>query len=366
MACKLLTRPLFYKRLCRAMSSAESEVLFSQHGKAGVVSLNRPRALNALNANMVTLITDQLVAWSTDPSVEHVLVEGGEKAFCAGGDVVSLTNGSTAEPLDFFNEEFQMNHFIGRYNKPYIALIHGITMGGGVGLSVHGRYRIATERSMYAMPETGIGYFPDVGASYFLSRLPGVYGLFLGLTGHRLKGGDLKHLGIATHYIASTRREEVREAVLASNGERVEAVLSGLEDTVPEPFSLAPHAGLIEECFSGVDVPDIISKLEKEGSQFSVKLLSTLSKMCPISLCLTHAMLTRAKSLSYEQCFAMELNSAHHVLESGQFKEGVRALLIDKDNTPQWSPVSLSECSKEMVEKYFEPSGRKEWEPLKL
>lgn len=340
-------------------------MLFSQHGKAGLVSLNRPKALNALNGNMVTLITEQLVKWSTDPSVETVLVEGGEKAFCAGGDVVSLTNGTTPDPLQFFNKEFQMNHFIGRYNKPYIALVHGITMGGGVGLSVHGKYRVATEKSLFAMPETGIGYFPDVGASYFLSRLPGVYGLFLGLTGHRLKGGDLKHLGIATHYIDSTKREALREAVFGSGGEGVESVMSGLEDTVPGPFSLAPHAALIEQCFSAANVPQIMISLEQEGSEFSVKLLSTLSKMCPISLCLTHSMLTRAKSLSYEQCFAMELNAAHHVLESGQFKEGVRALLIDKDNTPHWFPASLSGCSEEMVENYFTPSGREEWEPLR-
>lgn len=366
MACKVLAKHRFYQTLCRSMSSAESEVLFSQHGKAGLVSLNRPKALNALNSNMVSLITQQLVQWSSDPGIETVLVEGGEKAFCAGGDVVSLTNGTDPDPLHFFHTEFQMNHLIGRYSKPYIALIHGITMGGGVGLSVHGKYRIATERSMYAMPETGIGYFPDVGASYFLSRLPSVYGLFLGLTGHRLKGGDLKHLGIATHYIDSSRRCEVKEAVLGTTGEDVESVLNGLEDPVTAPFSLAPHSAVIEECFSGDSVPDIISRLEKDGSDFSVKLLATLAKMCPISLCLTHAMLTRAKALTYEQCFAVELNAAHHVVQAGQFKEGVRALLIDKDNSPQWSPSTLRECSVEMVEGYFTPSGREEWQPLQL
>jgi len=264
-----------------------------------------------------------------------------------------------------------MNHLIGTYPKTYIALIHGITMGGGVGLSVHGKYRVATDRSLYAMPETAIGYFPDVGGSFFLSRLPQPYGMFLGLTGHRLKGCDLKHLGIATHYTHSENLAALKRDIVSSDKHSISEVLSKHDCEPPTPFTLEPHHDFITSCFSGAgNVSEIITRLKDHSSsttssEFAGKLLSSLSRMSPRSLVVTHKLLTLAPSMSYEECFAMEFNAAQEIVRSGEFNEGVRALLVDKDNTPKWDPPTLEAVTEEMVEGYFvkrEPT----WQPLDL
>ena len=367
-ACKaaggLLLRPL--RPLLRQMSS---EVHFTESPKVGLITLDRQKALNAINTSMVADITRQLITWRSTPNVEVVCIEGaGGKAFCAGGDVVSITKDaehSHAAAMEFFFKEFQMNYMIGTYPTTYVALIHGITMGGGVGLSVHGKYRVATEKSLYAMPETAIGYFPDVGGSYFLSRLPQCYGMFLGLTGHRLRGADLKHLGIATHYTESAGLAALKEAILASDSSSILATLDGHESQLPAPFSLQPHADLIQHCFSADTVQEIMVRLGESGTEFAEKLLKTLSRMSPRSLVITHKLLTLAPSLSYQECFKMEYAAATEVVASGEFTEGVRALLVDKDNAPRWNPASLAEVTEEMVEKYFTNPVR-DWEPLQF
>lgn len=360
-----LLRPALLLPSLRAMSS---EVHFKKSGRVGLITLDRQKALNAINAPMVEAISGQLRVWRKDEGVEVVCIEGaGGKAFCAGGDVVSITRDAKDETtaLDFFHDEFQMNHMIGTYTKPYVALIHGITMGGGVGLSMHGKYRVATEKSLYAMPETAIGYFPDVGGSYFLSRLPQPYGMFLGLTGHRLRGSDLKHLGIATHYTTLENLPALKEAILTSDSVSIEAVLAQHESEVTSPFSLEPHADLIKTCFTADSVLEIISRLQSHDSDFATKLVATLRRMSPRSLVITHKLLAGAPALSYEECFRTEFRAAHQVVRSGEFTEGVRALLVDKDNSPKWSPGTLEEVTQEMLAEYFSEKERV-WSPLKL
>jgi enoyl-CoA hydratase/carnithine racemase len=345
-----------------------SEVHFQHTGRVGLITLDRQKALNALNAPMVEEMTKKLRDWRTSDDVEVVCIEGaGSKAFCAGGDVVSITKDAKDEsvPLNFFHDEFQMNHMIGTYPKIYVALIHGITMGGGVGLSVHGKYRVATEKSLYAMPETAIGYFPDVGGTYFLSRLPQPYGMFLGLSGHRLKGADLKHLGIATHYTTVENLPALKADILASDRSSIEDVLQKHEVELPAPFSLDPHDDLIKHCFSADSVPEIISRLQQDGSEFAVKLTKTLLRMSPRSLVLTHRLLSIAPSKSYEECFATEFGAAHQIVRSGEFGEGVRALLVDKDNAPAWNPAKIEDVTEDMVQEYFQKRTRV-WEPLNL
>lgn len=366
MACKIsaVLRPRALAPL-RAMSS---DVHFTEHGKVGLITLDRQGALNALNHPMVSSITRRLVDWLAGPSVGVVCVEGaGAKAFCAGGDVVSLTRGDENTALDFFHDEFQMNYLIGTYTKPYVALIHGITMGGGVGLSLHGKYRVATDRTLYAMPETAIGYFPDVGGSYFLSRLPPPYGMFLGLTGHRLRGPDLKHLGIATHYVTSDNLPGLRAALLTSTQDNVGTVLDTFTEHLTAPFSLEPHHDLIEHAFTAHSVLEIISRLKDNGSDFALKLVSSLSKMSPRSLAVTHRLLTLAPDRSYEECFRTEFRAAQQIVRSGEFTEGVRALLVDKDNTPSWHPAKLEDVTEDMVQEYLTGrAGDRVWEPLQI
>ena len=363
----LFLRPGFLSlhHLTRAMSS---EVHFQDSGRVGLITLDRQRALNAINENMVQQISGKLVEWRGREDLEVVCIEGaGTKAFCAGGDVVSITKEPSDESvaLNFFHDEFQMNHMIGTYPKVYVALIHGITMGGGVGLSVHGKYRVATDKSLYAMPETAIGYFPDVGGSYFLSRLPQPYGMFLGLTGHRLRGADLKHMGIATHYTTAEQLPALKADILTSDRSCIGDVLQKHEVEAPAPFSLDPHESLIKHCFSADSVSEILSRLEQDGSDFALKLVKSLQRMSPRSLVITHRLLSIAPSKSYEECFAMEFSAAHQIVRSGEFTEGVRALLVDKDNAPLWNPAKIEEVTEEMVEEYFKERTRA-WEPLKL
>eukprot|EP00116_Pleurobrachia_bachei_P003454 sb/3463716/ len=352
MACRFtskLAQPVILS--VRRMASAAKEVHFTREGKVGLITLDRPKALNAINLNMVHQIRDNLLSWHADPSVGVVCVEGsGEKSFCAGGDVVSITTSAAdaSAALTFFHDEFQMNYMIGTYPKPYVSLIHGITMGGGVGLSLHGKYRVATERTLYAMPETAIGYFPDVGGSYFLSRLEQPYGMFLGLTGYRIKGADLKHLGIATHYTEMEKLPSLKSAIMASNEDTIEEVLASHESPIPGPFTLGPQVDLIKHCFSAPSVLEIFSRLEEDGSEFAVKLLKTLRRMSPRSLVVTHKLLSEGGNFSYEECFAREFVAASEIYRSGEFTEGVRALLVDKDNSPAWKPGTVEEVSQEI------------------
>ncbi|XP_030031310.2 3-hydroxyisobutyryl-CoA hydrolase, mitochondrial isoform X1 [Manduca sexta] len=336
--------------LKRTMSTQESDVLFETLNNAGVVTLNRPKALNSLNTSMVSKMLPQLQEWERTKTL--VIVKGaGEKAFCAGGDVKLAID--KVEGPRFFFTEYNVNHLIGNYKIPYVALINGITMGGGLGISVHGRYRVATEKTMIAMPETKIGLFPDVGGSYFLPRLQVNLGLYLGLTGDRLKGKDVVKAGIATHFVPSKRLYELEMLLSRCTSDmEVNSLLAKFNEP-PEEFSLAPHIKHINYCFAASTVEEIIERLEKVGNDWSVKTLETLHQMCPGSLKITLRALQRGSQLELGQCLRMEYRLACRATENHDFPEGVRALLIDKDNSPKWNPKTLAEVTDDYVESYF-------------
>lgn len=309
----------------RTFSSASTEeVLFDVKNNVGIVTLNRPRVLNSLNEPMVSAIYSKLKEWENE--ISFVIVKGtGDKAFCAGGDVVSATKDKSVG-ISFFRQEYKMDYLIGMYKKPFISICDGITMGGGVGISVHGPYRIATEKTLFAMPETAIGLFPDVGGSYFLPRLQGKLGLFLGLTGYRLKGVDVVKAGVATHFIPSENVSELFDKLVNSNVESIEDVL--IKNTVnisSKDFTLSPYLDVINSCFSGESVEEIKELLEKEGSQWSRNILEMLCKLSPTALKITKKEIDLGASQNLRNCFITEFRLARAALErtiSSDFYEG--------------------------------------------
>ncbi|XP_042875061.1 3-hydroxyisobutyryl-CoA hydrolase, mitochondrial-like isoform X2 [Penaeus japonicus] len=349
----------------RRMSSSAPEAILEEVGDKGVITLNRPKALNALNLNMVRLIYPKLKEWENTKSM--VIIKGaGEKAFCAGGDVRSIVEGKAKgdeSGTDFFREEYMLNCLIGTLHIPYIALIDGITMGGGVGLSVHGDYRVATERTLFAMPETAIGLFPDVGGSHFLPRLGGRLGMYLALTGHRLKGKDVLKAGVATHVCDAARIGELEEALLKLNSPYPEDISQVIEEFHKEstfskdvPFSLQPMLPKIKACYSAGSVEEIIANLEKDGSEWAQKQIQTLRKMSPTSLKVTFEQIERGAHLTLQECLTMEMRMVWRFYHDNDFSEGVRALLIDKDQNPKWKPATLEDVpTTDTINRYFAP-----------
>ncbi|XP_065222327.1 3-hydroxyisobutyryl-CoA hydrolase, mitochondrial isoform X2 [Planococcus citri] len=338
-------------------SAASDEVLFEVKNNVGIITLNRSKVLNSLNEPMVSAIYSKLKEWENERS--FVIVKGaGEKAFCAGGDVVSATR-NTSEGIEFFRKEYTMDYLIGMYKKPFISLCDGITMGGGVGISVHGPYRIATEKTLFAMPETAIGLFPDVGGSYFLPRLQGKLGLFLGLTGFRLKGIDVVKAGVATHFIPSENVTDLFNKLVNSDADSIEDILNKTTvDISGKDFTLSPYLDLINSCFGGESIEQIQVLLQNEGSQWSKNTLELLSKVSPASLKITKREIDLGASQNLRSCFITEFRLARAALKktiSPDFYEGVRALLVDKDKNPKWSPASLQDISDSDVEKCFAP-----------
>lgn len=317
-------------------SSSPPDVILETVNKKGVIILNRPKALNALDLSMIRKIYPTLKAW--EKSMSMVIIKGtGEKAFCSGGDIKAVTlAGKKGDPLykDFFREEYMLNYLIGTYHIPYVALIDGITMGGGVGLSVHGYYRVATERTVFAMPETAIGLFPDVGGTYILPRLGGKLGLFLALTGHRLRSYDVMKAGIATHFCDAAKLTELETQLLnLTNPEReIEGVLQKFtKESVlsTKEFSLKPFLDKIDKCFSGDSVEQIFANLEKDGSEWSQKTLDTLKKMSPTSLKITKKAIDEGESKSLQECLVMEYRLAQKCSEDHDFYEGKRFFRIE-------------------------------------
>ncbi|KAK4882991.1 hypothetical protein RN001_006310 [Aquatica leii] len=336
--------------------STEEDVIFKSIGNAGVITLNRPKALNALNVSMVDKIHPKLKEWEGQKHL--IIINGtGEKAFCAGGDVrVIVESGFKGGKLgfEFFRKEYSLNGYIGRYKKPYVAIIDGIVMGGGVGLSVHGPYRIATERSVFAMPETAIGLFPDVGGSYFLPRLQGKLGTYLALTGHRLTGSDIYKAGIATHYCESQSIKELEELLVqCSNHDDIKNVLNKFNKNDGKPFSLDSILPKINKCFAAPTVEQIIQELETDGSDWAKGVLNTLAKMSPTSLKVSLKIMQEGAKLPLDRCLEMEYRVAVGCLTNTDFYEGVRALLIDKDQKPKWNPSSVMDVSETIVNSYF-------------
>ena len=314
----------------RTMSSGEeNDVIFQSVNNKGVIILNRPKALNALNLPMVRKIYPTLKKWEQEKTM--VLIKGtGEKAFCAGGDVRALAEaGLKGNHIGktFFKEEYTLNGLIGTYCIPYVALIDGITMGGGVGLSVHGPFRVATERTVFAMPETTIGLFSDVGGSYFLSRLGGKLGLYLALTGHRLKGLDVLKAGVATHYCESSKLSELEKKLLECKNPDTD-VRDILDKITKESkvdnyeFSLKPHLEQIDHCFSAPTMEEIVKRLEKDGSEWAKKTLEILSKVSPTSCKVIKKELEEGATKSLQECLAMEYRLGSHFCDRLEFYEG--------------------------------------------
>ncbi|XP_077304804.1 3-hydroxyisobutyryl-CoA hydrolase, mitochondrial isoform X2 [Lithobates pipiens] len=349
-------------------SPSEAEVLLAKSGCAAVITMNRPKALNALNLNMTRQIYQQLKLWEEDPETFLVIIKGsGGKAFCAGGDILAITNaGKSGDRLaqDFFREEYILNNAIGTYRKPYIALIDGITMGGGVGLSVHGHFRVASEKTLFAMPETAIGLFPDVGGGYFLPRLPGKLGLYIALTGFRLKGRDVQKAGIATHFVASEKIPSL-EKDLTSLKEPTKKDVAEVLDTYQtkstsdeeKPFILAEHLDKINSLFTANSVEEIFENLKKDGSSFAQRQLQTLSKMSPTSLKMTFRQLKNGSSLTLQEVLTMEYKLSQACMRGHDFYEGVRAVLIDKDQNPKWKPERLEDVTNEYLDSCFASLG---------
>ncbi|XP_028291731.1 3-hydroxyisobutyryl-CoA hydrolase, mitochondrial [Gouania willdenowi] len=352
-------------------SQVESGVLLEKVGRVGVITMNRPKVLNALNLTMIRQIYPQLKKWDGDSETDMVIIKGtGGKAFCAGGDIRAIADtgkaGSSLSEI-FFREEYILNNAIGTCRKPYIAIIDGITMGGGVGLSVHGRFRVATEKTMFAMPETAIGLFPDVGGGHFLPRLRGKLGLFLALTGFRLKGRDVMRAGVATHFVESKKVPEMENELVdlkSPSTENISKLLDSYQDQsqldAEKPFVLESHISDIDRLFSSSSVEGIVGNLRADGSEFANKQLETLSKMSPTSLKITHKQLQYGASLSLQDVLVMEYRLSQACMRGCDFYEGVRAVLVDKDQNPKWNPSSLEEVSDQSVEKCFSSLGQKD------
>ena len=342
--------------------AAAYDILFEVKGGFAVATLNRPEALNALTLDMCQRYDKQLAAWAADSKVRAVALAGaGERAFCAGGDVRAVWRaGKAKQPLTarFFRDEYRMNRRIKTFPKPHIALLDGVTMGGGVGISVHGGHRIATERTLIAMPETGIGLFPDVGATYFLSRLPGGLGFYLGLTGVRMKAADALYAGFATDYVPSARLDELMAALGAAKPTSKEDVSALIRDFAedPGPAPLASKRQAIGRCFMQETLDDVLDALTHEPDDWSDETLKILKTRCsPTSLKVTFEALQRAAKMDFDAAMVMEYRLSQAFMAGPDFYEGIRALLIDKDNNPAWDPATLAGVTKDLVETYFTP-----------
>ena len=335
------------------------DVLFECRGAVGLITLNRPKALNALTHAMVVAMKARLDEWANDPEIGIVVIRGaGERAFCAGGDIRAIAESGragTSYALDFWHDEYILNAAIKHYPKPYMALISGVAMGGGLGVSVHGNYRVVDETVKIAMPETGIGFFPDVGGSYFLSRCPGEIGLYLALTGARLDAADALYAGIATHFVSSFDGLLDRLA----DGRAPEDVLAGLAKNSGKP-SLAVHRAQIDRIFSMDSVESVLAGLEEEGDEWSRETAATIRSKSPTSLKIAFREVRAGKNLSFDDCMRMEFRLSSRILSGEDFYEGVRAVIVDKDGAPHWRHAKLDDVEHADVETYFAPLGEKE------
>lgn len=323
----------------------DQNVIATRRGRIGHILLNRPKVLNALDLPMIEALAQALARWCDDPAVHAVVVEGaGGRAFCAGGDIRAIRAlalaGDRAGIRAFFAAEYALNLQIATYPKPYVALIDGICMGGGIGISVHGQYRVASEAAMFAMPETAIAMFPDVGATFMLPRLPGELGLYLGLTGTRLLGADAVHAGIATHFVPAAAIAGLADAIAADGVAAIGAAARPLPD-----FTLAGDRTAIDRCFGADSVSGILERLRAEATPWGDATRATLEKMSPSAVVWSFALVRRGAGLDLRDCLAMELLATAGVTAHADFAEGVRAMLVDKDRAPRFVPSSLAAVS---------------------
>jgi enoyl-CoA hydratase len=343
------------------MPEAESHILFEKKGALGLITLNRPRALNALTHGMCLGMFKALREWAADDGVKAVAIRGaGPRAFCAGGDIRAMAESNrdkTRAAADFLRDEYRLNALIGGYAKPYVALTHGVVMGGGAGVSVHGHYRLGDADLAFAMPETGIGFMPDIGSSFFLSRCPGEAGLYLALTGARIDLGDALMLGLMTHSVAAAAHDDILARLM--EGEAVSDAIAA--HARPRPASpLAQHMGRIETIFAAASVEAVLERLDRDGSAFAADTARLIRTRSPTALKLAFALLRRGKTLTLNECLKMEYRAAVRMVMGEDFREGVRAQLLDKDGKPRWQPDSLVRVKDADLADYFAPLGARE------
>jgi enoyl-CoA hydratase len=340
-------------------TAATDEVLIRREGRAGRITMNRPKALNALTHAMVGRIWDALLAWKDDADVELVLLDGaGDRALCAGGDVRSLyesrTQGS-AIARTFWRDEYRLNALIGRYPKPYVAIQDGIVMGGGIGLSAHARHRIVTERSQLAMPETGIGLIPDVGGTWLLARAPGETGIYLGLAGEGMRAADAIYSRFADAFVPSSKIPALVHRLADPSGGTVADAIAALAEE-PGPSELAARREEIDRAFGGPTIEAILQTLAATPGDWAAKTAASLAQKSPKSLALTYAAIRNARALtSLEDALRVEYRLTVRLFEDGEFPEGVRALIIDKDRRPRWQPSTLADLAPGLAERYLAP-----------
>jgi enoyl-CoA hydratase/carnithine racemase len=359
-----------------------STVLAEVCGRVGFITLNRPKALNALSLEMVRLLTDCLLAWRDDVNIQAVAIRGTNKhgafgAFCAGGDIRFFHQAAVAGDTalgDFFTEEYRLNHLIHTYSKPYIAFMDGIVMGGGMGISQGASHRLVTERTKMAMPETHIGLFPDVGGGYFLSRCPGRCGEWMGLTGEVIGAGQAIALGLADGVVAVEQLQSAWDALATMDLDQPEALASWLAIYLeqPTPYSM-PATGKIDHYFALETVQEIVRALEGDNDLWAQQTAATLRKRSPLMLQVVLEQIRRARTLSLDDDLRMERDMVHHCFNpehlgrnaaQSETVEGIRALAVDKDHTPRWNPVRIEEVTEAMVSPFFNSPWTPEAHPL--
>jgi enoyl-CoA hydratase len=344
------------------------DVLISSERGVGRIRLNRPKAIHALTTQMCLDMSEALLRWRTDPDVHAIVIDHFEgRGFCAGGDVVMLAKsgaGDASEARRFFFAEYRLNHLLFTYDKPTIAIMDGVTMGGGVGISLPCQFRVATQNTRLAMPETSIGLFPDVGGGWYLPRLPGRIGQYMALTGARLDGGDCAYFGLATHFVPSAGVEELVERILKSPN-RAQGALGAASDKAPES-KISENVPAINRLFASDILEEILDALENDESEWAEQELDTLRNKSPLSCKVSLRLLAEGAN---RQSFAEEMRAeyalAGRVVQTHDFSEGVRAVLIDKDNAPDWDPPAPESVTDAMLDELFAPlAADEEWTPF--
>ncbi len=345
------------------------DIHIHRHGPVGHISLNRPKALHALTLEMCHAMSGALTDWAGDDTIEAVIIDHAEgRGFCAGGDIAFLRNSALNDGgisgRTFFHDEYQLNHQLFTYPRPVVAFMDGITMGGGVGISMPAKYRVATENTRFAMPETGIGLFPDVGGGWYLSRLSGRLGQFLALTGARLDGAEVLWAGLATHYLPSEKLAEAKSRII-ENPARIAGILAELAETPPDS-RIEGNADRIARHFSSDRYEDILASLEADDSEWAAKELATLRTKSPQTCKVALRELAESIGLDdFADEMRMEYRIASRVLTRPDFAEGVRAVIVDKTNDPAWSPATPEAVTDDLLEAIFArlPESE-EWKPL--
>lgn len=335
------------------ISNIENFIVSEIKGRAGIITLNRPKNLNALHLPMIQQVYQTLVSWKNNLAVERVVFDSNsDKAFCAGGDVRAIYDAIKVQDyhlaFQFFYDEYQLNHLIFSFPKPIISLIDGIIMGGGAGLAMNGTYRVVTERTIFAMPETAIGFFPDVGAGYFLNRCPGKIGLYLALSGTKISAGDCLYSKLATHGVLKSQLDNLKDQLINDQ--------SNLQDILKKHHvvlgqsDLASHQSAIDRYFSQPTIEKCVQALQTDVEEWPQKVLETLSKRSPTSLKVTFSYMQKMIEANFKQVMQQTLVLSQFFVKSYDFQEGVRAVLVDKDQQPKWQPDTLASINSKLVE----------------